>query len=91
MTTKFDEVCTICASHINDCGCTTITRDRVFHADHHLLATFASDLRWPPGQWPQKVYTDMGNGRGFELQSVTEHYAEYCQGNGCLTLRVFND
>jgi len=91
MTTKFDEVCTICEAHINECGCTTITRDKVALAGHHELVAEASDLGWRPGQWPKKAYTDMGNGRGFLLWSVTANYAIYRQGNGCLTLRVFND
>lgn len=62
---------------------------------HHYVAD-ASELGFPPGQWPAQLDTDLGNGRPF-VRSEVEHYrgsvarVVYLQANGCVTLTVFND
>lgn len=56
----------------------------------------ASMLGLPPGRVPRSLETNMGNGRPFELTEMkrqgNEVYAfVYLQGNGCITLTVWND
>ncbi|MCK5495391.1 MAG: hypothetical protein KAI41_08800 [Hyphomicrobiaceae bacterium] len=52
----------------------------------------ASELRFPPGFWPRRISTPLGNGQPFILRRVdddgTHHYAQIF---GCITLTVWND
>ena len=58
----------------------------------HVWTVFASDLELPPGNWPRTIIeTKLGNGQPFLLRSVNANKATYRQGNGCLTLIIFND
>jgi hypothetical protein len=68
-----------------------ITKSMVTETELHTFVTEASDLGWPPGEWPNKVETDMGNGRPFLLWSATQDYRLYRQSNGIIVLRVLND
>jgi hypothetical protein len=60
------------------------------HEPHHFSVE-ASQLRWPPGEFPRIIDTDMGNRQQMVLTSLTEHKATYSQQLGCITLTVWND
>lgn len=62
----------------------------------HQLFCFASDVDIFRNGFPQRVKTEMGNGRDFiaTTKQVTKdslQYVVYKQGNGCLNLTVYND
>lgn len=58
----------------------------------HEFFTEASDLRWPVGlQIPHQLETELGNGQPFILRHLNHQSAVYFQGNGCITLTIFND
>lgn len=57
----------------------------------HTFGTFASDLGWKPGYFPQFVDTDLGNGQRFSLRMITQDCAVYVQEWGVLSLSVYND
>lgn len=53
----------------------------------------ASTLRLPPGQFPDQFTTKpkLGNGQPFIRETLDESGARYRQGNGVLTVKIFND
>ena len=62
---------------------------------HHFSAE-ASTLGLKPGEWPNRIDTDMGNEMPFlfSLQKVVDGdllWVDYRQGNGCIFLRIYND
>jgi hypothetical protein len=57
----------------------------------HKWGADASDLRWPPGHFPQTLETDLGNGLELFLVELDEDRAVYHQRFGCITLTVWND
>ena len=60
--------------------------------DTHHLVCDASDLGFPVGEPPPiRLYTPLGNGQPFLLVSASCAKFRYEQGNGCLSLVVFND
>ncbi len=76
----------ITAAHIDN---GTVTED-----DVHFFTAFASDLRL--AGFPARLDTTLGNGQPFLCTGVERangdvRWASYRQGNGCLTLRLFND
>ena len=63
--------------------------------DPHHFSGEASSLGLPPGEWPEKLETTVGNLQplvrvryncGEELQ-----YVVYDQALGCISLKIFND
>lgn len=69
-----------------------ITETTVTPTGPHSFCVEASSLQLPPGQWPERIETSLGNKQPFFLQAEpTEEGARYLQLNGCITLRVFND
>jgi hypothetical protein len=70
-----------------------VTKAHCTEYETHKFTAFASDLKFPVGQIPTKLVTDLGNGLNFSLQQVSEDASEfvYKQMNGCLYLTVFND
>lgn len=62
---------------------------------YHFVAE-ASSLGFPPGEWPDKIESTIGNGLPFVLVREARYegelaYVEYAQIAGCITLKVFND
>lgn len=57
---------------------------------HHFVAE-ASELRLPPGEWPEFIGTNMGNGQLFKRTRMTENVVRYEQMLGCIVLDIFND
>lgn len=68
-----------------------ITYAMVTETEPHAFVAEASSLGWAPGEWPNRVETNMGNGLPFLLWSATETYRLYRQSNGIIVLRVYND
>lgn len=70
----------------------TVDGSNAIEQEVHQWVTEASDLRLPPGFFPRRLETPLGNGQPFFLTRVdrdrTHHYA---QAFGCLRLTVFND
>ena len=67
------------------------------HEPHHFTAE-ASELGFSPGRWPTALrLSRFGNDQPLQLQGIVKDdegdvlFANYCQGNGCITLKVFND
>lgn len=77
----------------------TQARIEIREVEVHLFAADASELCFPPGQWPKRVATDAGNGQPFERTRAIYHEdgsgdlacVEYTQALGCIRLRVYND
>lgn len=62
----------------------------------HKFSVEASDIGIRPGEWPKTIPTRLGNGVAFIVQRSEVRdgdllWVDYRQGNGCLTLRVYND
>lgn len=76
---------------------TRITEDNVLQESVHRFTGFASDLGLRPGEWPEKIQTNMGNGLPFIRRDPSKgwrgdyEWVNYIQANGCLILRIFND
>lgn len=68
-----------------------ITLDLVSEVSIGEFATEASTLGLPPGRFPEKLQTTLGNQHEFVLYTVTRFEAVYKQDLGCITLHVFND
>lgn len=69
-----------------------ITDKNVMEKDPHQFYAEASDLRLPPGKWPQSIPTTLGNGLPFVFRSLESGIAHYVQGNNAgTTLSIFND
>ena len=66
-----------------------ITLDLVSEVSVGEFATEASTLGFPPGRFPEKLQTTLGNKQEFVLYIVTRFEAVYKQGR--ITLHVFND
>lgn len=71
-------------------------KDVVSEFEPHKFTAMASDLGLRAGQWPEVITTELGNKQPFLYDY---HYTEegdlqfvvYRQGNGCISLKVFND
>ena len=72
---------------------TMISKDRLYDSDWNEFVTDASELGFPPGQWPNMISPDkpIGNGQDFILVQVTSDAAFYQQDLGCYRIVVFND
>lgn len=62
----------------------------------HKFSAEASTLGLKPGEWPNRIDTDMGNKMPFlfplpEVRDGDLLWVTYRQGNGCISLRVYND
>lgn len=66
-----------------------ITQAEVSEVAVGEFATEASTLGFPPGRFPEKLETTLGNKQEFVLHTVTRFEAVYKQGR--ITLHVFND
>lgn len=64
------------------------------HVTEIMLGRFeaeASELRLPPGSWPVRLNTTLGNGHPFLLRAAAVSKALYEQELGCISLIVLND
>lgn len=68
-----------------------INRAQVMEHTTHHFTTEASDLGWPPGHWPDRVETDLGNGQSLVLKQINSEQALYEQVAGCIEVTVYND
>jgi hypothetical protein len=74
-----------------------VSYDLISEIEIHRFVTFASDLGWKPGDWPDRIAIDnLGNKQPFVLlHRETQHgsllWVDYRQSLGCIQLRVFND
>lgn len=50
----------------------------------------ASTLDLPPGRFPERIETDLGNGQPFYLFALDESRALYRQALGCIVLSILN-
>jgi hypothetical protein len=60
------------------------------HSDSEFYVD-ASELRLPPGEFPDTMQTDIGNQLPFSLSVLDNQKAVYIQIAGCVKLTVFND
>jgi hypothetical protein len=57
-----------------------------------IMTTEASELGLKPGEWPNRIGSDMGNKRDFCKDGLTTAGSHvYVQELGCLTLHIYND
>jgi hypothetical protein len=64
---------------------------QVEEVELHHFVTDASDIGIPPGPFPMRIETDLGNGQPFLLVRSEGDSARYAQSLGCIQLTVFND
>ena len=71
----------------------TINEDNASENKPFSWSTFASDLGLRPGQFPEMLETELGNGRPFVRCSVSPDgsVVMYRQDLGCCNLHVYND
>jgi hypothetical protein len=75
---------TITRAHVEQ-GIVTEGRWANFTAD-------ASDLRLPPGEFPTRIQTELGNGRPFVRLGIDDTGSgHYLQEAGCIELTIYND
>lgn len=74
---------------------TTIINERdVSVSSSHSLPRFyadASELGWPPGHFPERLSTTLGNAQDFIRVDLNSERALYDQLWGCISLVVYND
>lgn len=68
-----------------------ITSRMVTEFNIHEFVVEASELKLAPGDWPEAISTDMGNGLDFIRQSLNDERAVYRQLCGCIDLTILND
>jgi hypothetical protein len=73
-----------------------VTYSQVTEVKVHQFVAEASGLGLRAGQWPKEIQTDMGNKQPlFPISKVVRDgdivYVRYGQGNGCLTIKIYND
>jgi hypothetical protein len=71
-------------------------KDVVSEFENGKFSAFASDLGMKPGEWPVSIETTMGNKMPFlaihqEINDGDLQWVTYRQGNGCISLQIFND
>jgi hypothetical protein len=62
----------------------------------HKFSVEASDIGLKPGEWPRTIETTIGNRMVFiamrkEIRDGDLLWVDYLQGNGCVSLRIYND
>ena len=70
--------------------------DNLTEVTAHHFTTFASDLGWRAGHFPDQVETKMGNGQflypvAYKTEDGDLLYVTYRQNLGIMTVKVFND
>jgi hypothetical protein len=70
--------------------------DDICEYEPHKFSAEASSLGLRPGEWPRTINTTLGNGVMFvaqrqEIRDGDLLWVDYFQGNGCITLRIYND
>jgi hypothetical protein len=75
----------------------TINTDQVSEGRPHQFYAEASTVGLPPGRWPYRLPTTMGNKHDFVMvandtdKEGDNTFVQYRQECGCLTLTLFND
>lgn len=70
---------------------TKITSAHVVETSVGCFSAEASELRWPPGFFPEELRTTLGNGLALFRADLTSEVARYLQVGGCIELCVYND
>lgn len=70
-----------------------IDHNNAIEVEVHKYVTEASTLGLPPGKWPASIPTTIGNGQPFLCVGgpMQDGGRRYRQGNGCVSLTIFND
>jgi hypothetical protein len=68
-----------------------ITVDHVSEVSCMTFVSDASTLRFPPGNFPKQLDTNLGNGELLHLIELTSQFAQYRQKFNGIKLTVFND
>lgn len=68
-----------------------VNTDGLFRASPECVVIEASQLSLPPGSFPNRIETDMGNGYAFEFTKFVNEIAIYKQAMGLLQLHILND
>ena len=63
---------------------------RMLEVEPHKFEADASELRFAPGVFPREIRTNLGNRQPLILTRLSNEVAYYTQGNGCVTLTVYN-
>lgn len=66
------------------------THDNCEETQVHRFCTDQHALGLGPQDWPDQIKTTLGNGQPFLLKRKEVYVAEYHQGNGCISLRVYH-
>jgi len=70
----------------------TVDATQAHEQETHCWFAEASTLEFPPGLWPKRIETKLGNGQPFLLRRVDEDGTRhYNQVFGCISLTVWND
>ena len=64
---------------------------QVEEAEPGKFVADASELGWPPGHWPPKVETTLGNKQPLRCIALTDAGAVYRQDFGVVEVQVYND
>lgn len=73
-----------------------IKADQVREVQPHQFWAEASELGLKPGEWPEQLTTEIGNGMPLirtskKVEDGDLIYVRYHQANGCVDLRIMND
>lgn len=69
----------------------TVTENQVTEFEFGKYCIEASELGLPPGQYPQSLSTNMGNGLPFTYEKTQGDTVIYRQIAGSIFLHVLND
>lgn len=70
---------------------TFLDREDIAEIAVHTFWAEASALGLPPGCFPERLETNLGNGRPLIRRTLTEAGASYDQANGCIEVIIAND
>lgn len=71
-----------------------VSRNQVIEHEAHRFSVDASELGLCPGEWPDKMETDLGNGQPLVLRTNPHACGAGCvytQQFGCIEVTVWND
>lgn len=73
-----------------------VRHDNATETRVHRFAAEASTLGLPPGHWPTRLTTDLGNGQDLVRVHVAMNgddvaFCRYAQLLGCIDVNVYND
>jgi hypothetical protein len=73
-----------------------IKRDQVLEIKVHTFVTEASTIGLRPGEWPERIDTELGNGQPLlrgqpDLEDGEIRGVRYRQAHGCIAVLIVND